>query len=80
MPDDKTSEPPESCSPRSGAGWLWLLSGPVAGLTMLLLQLKGWRRISAGAAADVPGARHRIRGVADPRGAHPTPVERRRKR
>lgn len=51
MPDDKTSEQPPSDHPpsdhpavlfaESGASWLWLLSGPVAGLTMLLLQLKG---------------------------------------
>ncbi len=43
MPDDKTPEQPAPAIlfAESGASWLWLLSGPAAGLTMLLLQLKG---------------------------------------
>lgn len=40
-PDHPTPEAPEILYAESGASWLWLLSGPAAGLTMLLLQLKG---------------------------------------
>jgi len=41
VPDEKVSEQPEILFAESGASWLWLLSGPAAGLTMLLLQLRG---------------------------------------
>lgn len=39
--DGKATQQPEILFAESGASWLWLLSGPAAGVTMLLLQLKG---------------------------------------
>lgn len=41
VPGEQTTQQPEILFAESGASWLWLLSGPAAGVTMLLLQLKG---------------------------------------
>lgn len=39
--DENAGDQPEILFTESGASWLWVLAGPAAGLTMLLLQLKG---------------------------------------
>jgi hypothetical protein len=41
MPEDQLLEQPERLFFESGASWYWLLAGPVAAITMLLIQFKG---------------------------------------